>query len=129
MASHSLTEYEAYCLDVSGYIVLPSVLTAAELAAVRQACCTASDDASGLSGKPPVAAAIAALGAHPTLERYANVVMSPAKLVWEADEASGGGGLATQFKPDGAPHILADTGGAAETHSECQERTQLHLHY
>jgi hypothetical protein len=31
----ALTEYdEAYCLDVSGYIVLHSVLTVAELAAV-----------------------------------------------------------------------------------------------
>lgn len=43
----TLTEYEAYSLDVSGYIVLPAVLTEAELADVRT-------DADG--------AAVAALG-------------------------------------------------------------------
>ncbi len=31
----ALTEYEAYSLDVSGYIVLRAVLTAAELHALR----------------------------------------------------------------------------------------------
>ena len=31
----ALTEYEAYSLDVSGYIVLPAVLSAAELHALR----------------------------------------------------------------------------------------------
>ena len=35
MATAALSEYEAYCLDVSGYIVLPSALTEAELDAVR----------------------------------------------------------------------------------------------
>ena len=39
----ALTEYEAYTLDVSGYIVLRSVLTAAELHALR------NDDADALA--------------------------------------------------------------------------------
>ena len=86
----ALTEYEAYCLDVSGYIVLHSVLTVAELAAV------AGGDA----------AAIAALAMHPTLARYANIVMSPAKVVAEVD-----GQLPTLFKADGAPHVMAGAGG------------------
>jgi hypothetical protein len=96
MASHSLTEYEAYCLDVAGYIVLPSVLTERELAAVRPE-----------AGGDDQAAAIAALGAHPTLARYTNILMTPAKVVRE-DEATNE--LSAVFKPDGAPHLLADTG-------------------
>ena len=87
----ALTACEAYSLDVSGYIVLPAVLTEAELNAVR-------NDADG--------AAVAALGTHPHLARYANIVMTPANAVEEVD-----GKLPTQFKADGAPCRLADTGG------------------
>ena len=43
---------------------------------------------------------------HPTLARYANIVMSPAKVVAEVD-----GQLPTLFKADGAPHVLAGAGG------------------
>ena len=91
MATAALSEYEAYCLDVSGYIVLPSALTEVELDAVR-------NDVNG--------DAVAALGTHPTLARYANVAMTPPKVVREVD-----GEPSRQFKADGAPHVLADTGG------------------
>ena len=46
-------------------------------------------------------------GTHPKLARYANLVMTPAKVVKELDD----GKLPTHFKADGAPHILTDTGG------------------